>query len=64
MVDDLMKLTLDVIFPPKNVFALRKVSTDEDSTVPVDGYHLEMYSDSDNLWDFVCQIGLNKSKRS
>ena len=41
--DDLMKLTLDVIFPPKNVFALRKVSTDEDAVVPVDGYHLDGY---------------------
>ncbi len=61
-VDDMMKLTIDVIFPPKNNFALRKVSTENETLVPVDGYHLDMYRDSENLWDFVCQIGLNKTK--
>lgn len=45
MVDDALKLTLDVVFPPK-----RRVEEPK-SVYPVEGH-----ADTENLWEFLVQL--------
>lgn len=46
-----MKLTIDVIFPRKR-FGYR--------CQPNKIYRIEKYSDNENLWEYLCQIGMVK----
>lgn len=50
-----MKLTIDQIFPRKR-FSTRKQ--------PPKMYPVPNYSDTENMWEFLCQIGIAKAPSS
>ena len=53
-IDDMLKLTIDQIFPPK-----RRRENADAKVHKVPGY-----SDTENMWELLCQLGANKGVTS
>ncbi len=51
MIDDMLKLTVDVIFPRKR--------RDPVSGVKDRVYKVEGYNDYENMWELICQLIVN-----
>lgn len=50
MIDDAMKLTVDQIFPKKRNPQIQEITSSF--------YKVTNYSDTENMWEYLCQIGM------
>ena len=61
MIDDALKLTVDVVFPRKKKESLINIQVTTSPTQSEKNYKVLEYPDNENLWELICDFPIVKN---